>query len=80
MKVFITKYALISGIIEADVEPPESETPNTVVWTPLDWPVALHKNEWFCTREGALRKANEMRKRALIPLKEKLKKLSEPFV
>ena len=69
MKVWITKYALTEGIIEADGEPCGLE------WVSASWDNGYRCNdfkqgEWFDTKERAIQKAEEMRQKKIESLKK----------
>ena len=76
MKVWITKYALTDGIIEAEGEP-----------YGLEWVSAscdngcrcndFEQGEWFDTKERAIKKAEEMRQKKIGSLKRQIKKLEK---
>ena len=74
MKVWITKYALTDGIIEAEGEPYGLE------WVSASWDNGCHCNdfeqgEWFDTKERAIKKAEEMRQKKIESLKKQIEKL-----
>lgn len=76
MKVWITKYALTDGIIEAEGEPYGLE------WVSARWDNGYRCNdfeqgEWFDTKERAIEKAEEMRQKKIASLKNQIKKLEE---
>ena len=76
MKVWITKYALTDGIIEAEGEPYGLE------WVSASWDNGclcnnFEQGEWFDTRERAIQKAEEMRQKKIESLKNQIKKLEE---
>ena len=76
MKVWITKYALTDGIIEAEGEPYGLE------WVLASWDNGCRCNdfeqgEWFDTKERAIQKAEEMRQKKIASLKKQIKKLEE---
>lgn len=74
MKVWITKYALTDGIIEAEGKQ-EKLTWGFVV---LDGP---YRNYWFCKsdcfedKKSAINKAEEMRQNKIASLKKQIEKL-----
>jgi len=76
MKVYITKYALTSGIreVEADLCNP------TMVKVKDEAFGYYHDSEWFKTREAALKRANAMRMDKIRSLKKQIDKLSVPIV
>lgn len=74
MKVWITKYALTDGIIEAEGEPYGLE------WVSASWDDGyrcgdFEKGEWFDTKETAIQKAEEMRREKIESLKKQIEKL-----
>lgn len=74
MKVWITKYALTDGIIEAEGEPYGLE------WVSVNWDNGCQCNdfeqgEWFDTKERAIKKAEEMRQKKIASLKKQIEKL-----
>lgn len=76
MKVWITKYALTDGIIEAEGEPYGLE------WVSASWDNGCRCNdfeqgEWFDTKERAIKKAEEMRQEKIEDLKNQIKELDE---
>ena len=76
MKVWITKYALTDGIIEADGKPYGFE------WVEASWDNGRKRGdfewgEWFDTKERAIKKAEEMRREKIESLKKQIKKLEE---
>lgn len=76
MKVWITRYALTDGIIEAEGEPYGLE------WVSASWDGGyrcgdFEQGEWFDTKERAIQKAEEMRQKKIESLKKQIKKLEE---
>lgn len=74
MKVWVTKYALTDGIIEADGEPYGLE------WFSASWDNGdkcndFEQGEWFDTKERAIQKAEEMRQKKIASLKKQIEKL-----
>lgn len=76
MKVFITKYALTSGIQEKEVE--QSEINPSMVSTIGTWNQNFHGEgkDWHRTREGAIARAKLMRDTKLKSLQKSIKKLT----
>jgi hypothetical protein len=84
MKVWITKYVLTQGILEADGEaatwnkdmcsiaPIKSNNSEFTTY----FAGFFHKGEWFKTKEEAIQKAEEMRLRKIKSLENQLKKLT----
>lgn len=74
-KIWVTKYALTSGIFEAEAEIDE------------DWNMAsipsrtylstLHGKDWHRTVEEAMKRAEEMRVKRIASLRMQIKKLEE---
>lgn len=76
MKIWITKYALTQGIIEAEGEQCGFE------WISAIWDNGYRcggfkQGEWFNTKERAIKKAEEMRQEKIESLKKQIKKLEE---
>ena len=77
MKVWITKYALTKGIIEADGELTSSESVsilNRGLSLPTHW---LYKGDWHSDKQSAIKKAEEMCQKKIESLKRQIKKLEE---
>jgi hypothetical protein len=84
-KVYITKYALTEGIIEkafaelyADVTAPEISTMiivRAVQNNTLD--MYFHKPDWYLTKEEAVERAEEMKKKQIKALKKKIERLEK---
>jgi hypothetical protein len=73
MKVFITKYALSTGIIEKDADPCKTCPDMIEVRDSFHW--YAHKGEWFLTREDAIKDANSRRAKKITSVKKQLAKL-----
>lgn len=77
MKVWITKYALTKGIIEADAEKALSDT----VVIPRGR--CILQSNWFCigdwhtSKKQAIAKAEEMRQKKIASLKKQIEKLEK---
>ena len=74
MKVWITKYALTDGIIEAEGESCGLE------WVSASWDNGYRCNdfeqgEWFDTKERAIQKAEEIRQKKIASLKKQIEEL-----
>lgn len=83
MKVWITKYALTTGVMVADVEvdsdgwiegdrivdPPRSER--------IAYPPRAEGRDWHRTRDGAIRRVNAMRAARLRSLQRQIDKLTD---
>ena len=77
MKVWITKYALTKGIIEADGELTGSESVsilNRGLSLPTHW---FYKGDWHSDKQSAIKKAEEMCQKKIESLKRQIKKLEE---
>lgn len=72
MKVYITKYALTSGIIEADAEILTGD----MILINGDWNRYFHGEgkDWHRTFEEAYKKAEQMRIKKIASLKKQLSK------
>lgn len=74
MKVWITKYALTSGIKEMEVRQSEYN-PDTVWGNALFDCYHGEGREWHKTYEAALVRAEEMRKKKIVSLTKQIHKL-----
>lgn len=75
MKVWITKYALTKGIIEADGELTSSDSVsilNRGLSLPTHW---FYKGDWHSNMQSAIMRAEEMRQKKIESLKKQIKKL-----
>ena len=75
MKVWITKYALTDGIIEADANPVLC---GSVCISDITSPVLfriLNEGEWHSDKKQAIDKAEEMRQKKIASLKKQIEKL-----
>lgn len=75
-KIWVTKYALTSGIFEAEAEIEDqygrmASIPSRRYFT------AFHGNDWHRTLTEANKRAEEMRLKKISSLKKQLKKLEE---
>ena len=80
MKIWNTKYALSSGITTHEVEEPNPTTPNLVVVEEANrFTLYLHGEgrDWHRTKESAVAKADDMRKRKIASLKKQIEKLEK---
>ena len=70
--VWITKYALTSGIVECDAETCLSTCPDGKMIQRLDttYREMYHKPNWHETKEAAIAKAEDMRKKKIASLKK----------
>lgn len=76
MKVWITKYALTSGILEKEVK---DFGDGSVKEIENSFPIYYHGEgkEWHRTKESAIAKAEEMRKKKIASLKKQIEKLEK---
>lgn len=70
MKVYITKYSLTDGVLEADAK--LNQKFPTMAVTNLGY---FHGNDWHETKEAAIKKAEEMRVKKIASLKKQIEKL-----
>lgn len=79
MKVWITKYALTQGIYECEAEVCENINPDMIVVRSDSHSAYYHSEgiEWHRTKEAALAKAEEMRKKKIESLKNQIAKLEK---
>lgn len=76
-KVFITKYALTKGIIEAKNVEITDAYPDVIRDTTSGFTVYYHKGEWYPDMIQARFKADQMRKKKIENLRKQIKKLDE---
>jgi len=77
MKVWITKYAITRGIVEAESTPIEGDA--VVAKIPDQWENYFRKPYWHETKEAAIAQAETMRQKKIKSLEreiEKIKKLT----
>lgn len=74
MKVWITKYALTDGIIEAVAEVGGFDT-ITATWDNETRCDNFKGEEWWNTKKNAIEKAEEMRQKKIASLKRQIEKL-----
>lgn len=79
MKVWITKYALTQGIYECEAEVCENINPDMIEVRSNRHSAYYHNEgvEWHKTKEAALEKAEEMRKKKIESLKKQIVKLEK---
>ena len=79
MKVWITKYALTKGIIEAEAEVciDADKTGNMIECRSAGREYCIHGEgrNWHKSKEGAVKKAEAMRKKKIETLKKEIEKL-----
>lgn len=73
--VWITKYALTTGIMTEQVEEPTQRSPNMICARALGPSAFFHGKDWHRTKEAAATRAEEMRKTKLASLKKQIIKL-----
>lgn len=73
MRVWVTKYALSSGIEEIEVEPCGDD--GSMVKDPRGCGQYLHRPDWHVDRDEAVRQAEHMRQRKIASLRKQLAKL-----
>ena len=80
MKVWITKYALTQGIFERDVEQ-SKENPSMVTYQQdkSSYSEYYHGEgrDWHLTQTDAVKRANEMREKAIASAEKKIATLKE---
>lgn len=74
MKVWITKYALTDGIIEADAEPCGLDV-ISASWDNGERCNNFKGEEWWRSKKIAIEVAEEMRQKKIESLKKQIKKL-----
>jgi len=76
MKVYITKYALTQGIYETEAEECGAEFKG-MIRTGKEYSSYYHGEgkDWHRTREGAIKRAEEMRERKIQSLRKQIQKL-----
>jgi len=75
MKAYITKYALTTGIEETGGELSPEYKLFKRTGPEWSWAPYYHKPDWHETREDAVKRANEMRDKAIKSAEKKLAKL-----
>ena len=76
MKVWITKYALTSGIFEVDAE--TCTSPSLIaVRTPGELTAYFHNNDWHKSKEDAIARAEAMRTKKIASIRKSIAKLEE---
>lgn len=79
-KVFITRYALTSGIreVEAEIEKSSSRFGNIPDYVTINaWTLCYIGKDAFLKKEDAIKKAEEMRKRKIASLLKQIEKLEK---
>lgn len=75
--VWITKYALTSGIEKARAEVKTDFPDMATVIRKSGWCDYFHKNDWHRTEEAAFARAEQMRQRKIVSLRRSLKRFEE---
>jgi hypothetical protein len=77
MRVWITKYALTTGITEAEANTCSSSTDGRMIEVPskLCYASYFHRPDWHETKEAAIARAEVMRKKKLASLKKQISRL-----
>ena len=79
--IFVTKYALSEGAIREYEQDPDhvNDAKYMVVKDPkgLNGTSLFHGNDWHTTREEAIKRVEEMRRRKIASLKKQIKKLEQ---
>lgn len=70
---YVTKYALTSGILKVMLE--ETDAPGMVKDTRQRYATYYHGNDWWRTREDAVKRAEAMRQDKLKSLRKSIAKL-----
>lgn len=77
MKVWITKYALTQGIVEAEAKKTSNDSVSINIKDlafPTNW---FYKGDWHENKNDAIKKAEEMRQKKNASLKKQIEKLEE---
>ena len=75
MKVWITKYALTRGILQADGEADGSMFEVTDSRHPGALKIYYHGDEWHIKRAAAVKRAEEMRRKKIASLRRQITRL-----
>ena len=75
MKVYVTKFALESGILECEIDSVSEFGSIYVANSPYDNDRYAHKGEWFIDKQEAIDKAYDMRDEAVQSLYLKIEQL-----
>lgn len=73
--VWITKYALSTGVFEADAEVCGIE--DMIEVTTNGYSAYYHGNDWHANKEDAIKRFNDMRDRKIKSLKKQLLKIED---
>lgn len=76
MKVYITKYALTTGIIESEADIIERD-PKMIYTVINSYNVYFFKPDWHQNKNEAIYKAEEMRKKKIASLEKQIEKLKK---
>ena len=72
MKVYITQYALTKGILEEECDIDEG-----LAFSKAHRSWMIPKTHWFLTREEAVDRANDLRRRQILTYEKAIAKLSK---
>lgn len=75
--VWITKYALTTGIMTEQVEEPTTHAPNMVCARAMGFSAYFHGKDWHRTKGGAVLRAEEMREAKLVSLRKQITKMEK---
>ena len=75
MRVYVTKFALESGILECEVDSVNEFGGVYVANSPYDNDRYVHEGEWFTDKQAAIDKAYQMRFEAVQSLYLKIEQL-----
>lgn len=75
MKVYVTKYALTTGILTAEDGEVSEESPGMVSCKSLGTFANFHGKDWHKTPEAAIARAEEMRGKTITSLEKQIAKL-----
>jgi hypothetical protein len=76
MKVYVTKYALTSGIIETEARVCASVS-GKMIETQGGYKQYFHKPDWYETKEEAVKRAELMRDKKIAALTKQIQKLQK---
>lgn len=77
MKVYVTKFALESGILECEIDSVNEFGSVYVANSPYDNDRYAHEGEWFADKQDAIEKAHQMRHDAIENLYKQIYRLEQ---
>lgn len=77
MKVYVTKFALESGILECEIDSVSEFGSIYVANSPYDNDRYAHKGEWFIDKQEAIDKAYDMRDKVIENLYKQIYRLEQ---